>query len=639
MGIKVILPSGSELVADPGMRILDIIPPNSGLVAKVGDRLIDLTSELKPEFEEVHVLDFNSPEGRETYWHTSSHIMAQAVKRLFPNAKLGIGPATEEGFFYEFDVEGKSFSPEDLRSIEEEMSNIVKEDLQIIREELSREEAIDLFTRLGEDYKVELLREMEEEIVSIYRQGEFVDLCRGPHLPSTGWVKHFKILYASASYWKGDERNPVMQRVYGISFPDKAMLEEYLVRREETKKRDHRIVGPQLELFSMPSEMIGPGLVIWHPKGAMIRRIIEEFLVRVHLKRGYQLVYSPHIAYTNLWKTSGHISYFREYMYVFEKDGIEHAIKPMNCPFHILVYKSKRRSYRELPLRLFELGTVYRFERSGVLHGLLRARGFTQDDAHIFTTPEGLGDEIFGVLELGEYLLRSFGFEDFVVELSTWDPSHPEEYMGSEEDWRRAEEALRYALERKGYDYKLMPGEAAFYGPKIDIKLVDSIGREWQASTIQLDFNLPKRFDVTYVDADGSERTVVMVHRALLGSIERFFGILLEHYAGNFPIWLAPVQVRILPVAERHISYAEQVYDKLTKAGIRADLDVARGTLSYRIRESELSKIPILLIVGDREAQSKKVAVRLKGQGNLGSMSLEEFIGKFKAEFLPPDLR
>ncbi len=636
---RLVLPDGRVLPVSKGSRIIDHLPKGIGLVAKANGMLLDLTREVPEWASEIKILDFNSPEGRETFWHTSAHIMAQAVKRLFPEAKLGIGPAIEEGFFYEFDFEGKTFTPEDLEKVEKEMKRIVEEDLPIVRREISREEAIELFRSRGEIYKVELLEEMNEEIVSVYEQGEFLDLCRGPHLPSTGYVKHFKVLYASSSYWRGDERNPVMQRVYGISFPEKEMLDLYLKRREEARKRDHRIVGPQLDLFSMPSEVIGPGLVIWHPKGARVRRIIEDFLVRVHLKWGYELVYSPHIAYTNLWRISGHLNYYREFMYVFEKDGIEHAVKPMNCPFHILVYKSRKRSYRDLPIRYFELGTVYRFERSGVLHGLLRARGFTQDDAHIFVTPDKLEEEISRVIELDEYLMNSFGFDEFKVEISTWDPRHPEEYMGSEEDWQRAQHALEESLRKKGYDYEVMEGEAAFYGPKIDVKLVDSIGREWQLSTIQLDFNLPKRFNVTYVDADGSEKTVVMIHRALLGSIERFFGILLEHYAGNFPLWLAPVQVRILPVSERHLPKGREVLQELIRRGVRADLDVESGTLGYRIRESELQKIPLVLVIGDREVREGTVSVRRKGKGNLGSMSLDEFLERFGEEMLPPDLR
>ncbi|MEM3929306.1 MAG: threonine--tRNA ligase [Candidatus Korarchaeum sp.] len=634
-----ILPDGTLLNAEEGRRIIDVIPKGIGLVAKASGKLLDLSTVIREELEEIRVLDFEDKEGREAYWHTTSHILAQAVKRLFRGAKLGVGPAIDEGFYYEFDLGGRTFSQEDLELIEEEMRRIVEEDLPITREEVGREEAIALFREAGEPYKVELLEEIEEPIVSIYKQGEFFDLCRGPHLPSTGYVKYLKVLQVSSSYWRGDERNPVMQRVYGISFPSKEMLEEFLVRREEIRKRDHRVIGPQLDLFSMPSEVIGPGLVIWHPRGARARRIIEDFLVRVHLRRGYEIVYSPHIAYSNLWRISGHLDYYRDYMYVFEKEGIEHAVKPMNCPFHILVYNSKRRSYRELPLRLFELGTVYRFERSGVLHGLLRARGFTQDDAHIFTPPDKLEEEVMGIIELNEYLMRSFGFEELKVEVSTWDPRRRSEYMGSDEDWASAQSALEKALSRKGYSYEVMEGEAAFYGPKIDMKLVDSIGREWQLSTIQLDFNLPKRFDLKYVKADGTEEHVVMIHRALLGSIERFMGILLEHYAGSLPLWVAPVQVRIRPISRAHEVKAEEILSSLREVGVRADLRGADSTLSYRVRESELERIPIVVIVGDKEVSSGTISVRVKGKGNLGSMSLEEFLQTFGRELLPPDMR
>lgn len=637
--VKVMLPDGTLLNAEEGRRIIDVIPKGIGLVAKASGKLLDLSTVIREELEEIRVLDFEDKEGREAYWHTTSHILAQAVKRLFRGAKLGVGPAIDEGFYYEFDLGGRTFSQEDLELIEEEMRRIVEEDLPITREEVGREEAIALFREAGEPYKVELLEEIEEPIVSIYKQGEFFDLCRGPHLPSTGYVKYLKVLQVSSSYWRGDERNPVMQRVYGISFPSKEMLEEFLVRREEIRKRDHRVIGPQLDLFSMPSEVIGPGLVIWHPRGARARRIIEDFLVRVHLRRGYEIVYSPHIAYSNLWRISGHLDYYRDYMYVFEKEGIEHAVKPMNCPFHILVYNSKRRSYRELPLRLFELGTVYRFERSGVLHGLLRARGFTQDDAHIFTPPDKLEEEVMGIIELNEYLMRSFGFEELKVEVSTWDPRRRSEYMGSDEDWASAQSALEKALSKKGYSYEVMEGEAAFYGPKIDMKLVDSIGREWQLSTIQLDFNLPKRFDLKYVKADGTEEHVVMIHRALLGSIERFMGILLEHYAGSLPLWVAPVQVRILPISRAHEVKAEEILSSLREVGVRADLRGADSTLSYRVRESELERIPIVVIVGDKEVSSGTISVRVKGKGNLGSMSLEEFLQTFGRELLPPDMR
>lgn len=637
--VRLVLPDGTVLNAEEGIRIVDAIPKGIGLVAKVYGRLLDLTAVMREELGEIRVLDFKDKEGRETYWHTTSHIMAQAVKRLFREVKLGVGPALEEGFYYEFDLGDRAFSQEDLELIEGEMRRIIEEDLPIVREEVTREEAISLFKEAGEPYKVELLEEVDEPVVSLYRQGEFFDLCRGPHLPSTGYVKHIKVLQTSSSYWKGDEGNPVMQRVYGISFPSKEMLEEFLVRREEIRKRDHRVIGPQLDLFSMPSEVIGPGLVIWHPKGARARRIIEDFLVRVHLRRGYEIVYSPHIAYSNLWRTSGHLDYYRDYMYVFEKEGIEHAVKPMNCPFHILIYRSRRRSYRELPLRLFELGTVYRFERSGVLHGLLRARGFTQDDAHVFTPPDGLEEEVMEIIELNEYLMKAFGFEELRVEVSTWDPRRRSDYMGSDEDWAAAQSALERALRRRGYYYEVMEGEAAFYGPKIDMKLVDSIGREWQLSTIQLDFNLPKRFDLKYVKADGSEEHVLMIHRALLGSIERFMGILLEHYAGNLPLWVAPVQVRILPISRAHEGRAEEVLGSLRERGVRADLSRADSTLSYRVRESELEKVPILVIIGDKEVDSGKISVRVKGKGNLGSMSLEEFLKTFGSELLPPDIR
>ena len=637
--VKVIMPDGTTLNAEEGKRILDVIPRGIGLIAEASGRLLDLSTVISDDLGEIRVLDFNSREGREAYWHTTSHILAQAVKRLFKEAKLGIGPPIEEGFYYEFDLGGKTFSQEDLELIEEEMRRIVEEDIEIVREEMRREEAIALFREAGEPYKVELLEEIEEPVVSIYRQGEFFDLCRGPHLPSTGYVKYMKLLQVSSSYWRGDERNPVMQRVYGISFPSKEMLEEFLVRREEIRKRDHRVVGPQLDLFSMPSEIIGPGLILWHPKGARVRRIIEDFLVRVHLSRGYELVYSPHMAYSTLWKISGHLNYYRDFMYVFEKEGIEHAVKPMNCPFHILIYNSKRRSYRELPLRLFELGTVYRFEKSGVLHGLLRARGFTQDDAHIFTTREDLEDEVVGLIDLNEYLMRSFGFEELKVEISTWDPRRRSEYMGSDEDWSAAQSSLEGALRRKGYRYEIMEGEAAFYGPKIDMKLVDSIGREWQLSTIQIDFNLPRRFDLKYVKADGSEEHIVMIHRALLGSIERFFGILLEHYAGNFPLWIAPIQLRILPVSQAQEGRAEELLALMSARGVRADIRKAESTLSYRIRESELEKIPIVAIIGEREMKTGEISVRVKGKGNLGSMSLEDFFRTFGKELLPPDMR
>ncbi len=635
---RIKLLDGTIIEAEPGKRIIDYVGEDRrALVARVdGEKLVDLTSPVREDYGLIEILGFDDEDGKKTYWHTSAHILAQAVKRLFPEAKLGIGPAIETGFYYDFYIGDKTFTAGDLERIEEEMRRIIKEDLPLIREEMSREEAIELFKRLGEKFKVELLMEMREEVVSVYRQGEFIDLCRGPHLPSTGYVKAVKILNTSSAYWRGDERREVMQRIYGVSFPSKKMLREYLAWLEEVKKRDHRVLGQRLELFLMPADIIGPGLVIWRPRGALMRTIIEDMLRRIHLKRGYQLVVTPHIAYSRLWEISGHLRYYHENMYVFEKEGVQHVVKPMNCPFHILVYKSKVRSYRDLPIRLFELGTVYRYERSGTLHGLLRVRGFTQDDAHIFATPEQLEDEVVGIIDLLEEILRVFGFEEYIMELSTWDPRHPEDYMGTEEDWRRAEDALRKALERKGYSYRVMPGEAAFYGPKIDVKLVDSMGRKWQCATIQVDFNLPRRFNITYVGPDGKEHLVVMIHRALLGSIERFMGILIEHYAGNFPVWLAPEQVRVLPVSAENTGYAEKVYGLLRENGIRAGLDAGEETLSYRIRQAELMKIPYVVVVGRREEENNTVSVRRKGVRGTKTMSLEEFIEQVKKEAQPP---
>ena len=627
---RIKLPSGEYVECGESKRIIDCIPAGVGLVARVDGKLVDLT-ETPPQEGEVEVLDFNSEEGRRVYWHTTSHVMAQAVKALYPDAKLGIGPPIENGFYYDFDVGGRSFTPEELERIEEKMREIVEKDIPIKRVEMSREEAIDLFRSRGEPYKVELLEEMEDDRVTVYWQGDFVDLCRGPHLPSTGYVKHFKLLTASSAYWRGVETNPAMQRIYGISFPEEEMLKKHLEMLEEAKRRDHRILGAKLDLFSIHEES-GAGLILWHPKGAMLRKIISDFVLEEYLKRGYQLVATPHIAKGTLWEISGHMGYYLENMYVFEKEGETYVVKPMNCPFHILIYKTKTRSYRDLPIRYTELGTVYRYERSGTLHGLMRVRGFTQDDAHIFCTPEQLEEEILGVLDLTLYILRTMGFHEYKIVLSTRDPEHPERYMGTDEEWTRAQEALAKALEKRGLPYEEAPGEAVFYGPKIDIKLVDAIGRTWQCTTIQIDFNLPRRFNVTYVGPDGKEHHVVMIHRALLGSIERFIGVLIEHYAGNFPLWLAPVQVRVLPVSDRYVDYATSVYQKLRDSGLRVELDDRPLTVSYRIREAEEEKIPYMVIVGGREAESSTISVRRHTIGDLGQFSLEEFIARLKEE-------
>ena len=627
--VRIRLPSGEYRECRRAERLIDCLPEGVGLIARVDDRLLDLTAP-PPEEGEVEVLGFDSREGREAYWHTSSHILAQAVKELYPEAKLGIGPPIEEGFYYDFDIGGEVFTPEDLERIEAKMREIIARNLPLRRVEMPREEAIKLFQEREEPYKVELLEEMEES-VSLYWQGEFVDLCRGPHLPSTGHVRHVKLLSSSSAYWRGLETNPVMQRIYGVSYPEEEMLRRHLERLEEARRRDHRVLGARLDLFSIQEEC-GAGLILWHPKGAMLRKVVADYALGEYLKRGYQLVSTPHLARGQLWETSGHMGYYIENMYVFEKGGERYVIKPMNCPFHILIYKTKTRSYRDLPIRYTELGTVYRYERSGTLHGLMRVRGFTQDDAHIFCTPEQLEEEIVGVLDLTLHILRTMGFQEFKVVLSTRDPEHPERYMGTEEEWRRAQEALMRALRRRGLPYEEAPGEAVFYGPKIDIKLVDAIGRTWQCTTIQIDFNLPRRFNVTYVGPDGREHLVVMIHRALLGSLERFVGVLLEHYAGNLPVWLSPIQVRVLPISDKYVEYASEVYERLKAEGVRAELDDRGLTIAYKVREAEEEKIPYMLIVGRREVEAKTVAVRRHRVGDLGQLTLEEFMAKIKAE-------
>jgi len=629
--VKIILPGGQTVTGEKGRKIIEIIPHGIGLVAKYNGKLTDLSARIE-EDGVIEILNFDHPEAKKVFWHTAAHILAQAVKELFPNYQLGIGHPIENGFFYEFYTYDTPFTPDDLIKIEDKMREIVARDIPIIREEISREEAIELFKQRNERFKVELLEDMKEKRVSIYRQGDFIDLCRGPHLPSTGYVKHFKLLNISSAYWKGIEGNPSMQRVYGIAFPEKSMLKEYLKMLEEAKKRDHRVLGPRLELFEMFEETAGPGLVYWLPKGAIVRRIIEDFLIKIHLKNGYQLVYTPHIARTKLYEISGHIKYYRENMFMFDIENDHYAIKPMNCPGHILIFKSRKRSYKELPIRYFELGTVYRFERSGVLHGLLRVRGFTQDDAHIFCTPEQLEDEIIRLIDLTVNIMKKFDITEFEAKLSTRDPENKEKYMGSNEDWERAEKALAKALETKNIEYTVEEGEAAFYGPKIDIHMTDALGRKWQLATIQLDFNLPKRFNATYMDKDNTEKHVVLIHRTILGSLERFFGILIEHYGGDFPVWLAPVQAIVIPVNDRFATYAREVYNVLFDNDVRVAIDDRPQTLNKRIRDAELHKIPYILVVGAREQANGTVSVRRRKVGNLGELSIEEFIQKIKEE-------
>jgi len=560
--------------------------------------------------------------------HSCSHVMAEAVKELWPDVKLAIGPAIEDGFYYDFDKK-EAFTDEDLARIEKKMAEIISKDEPFIREELDKKSALDLFKKLNEPYKIELINALPETKVSIYRTGKgFLDLCRGPHIESTGKIKAFKLLSVAGAYWHGIETNPMLQRIYGTCFESKKELEEHLKNLEEAKLRDHRKLGPSLELFDIYHEEAGAGLVFYHPKGAILRTIIEDYERKEHLKRGYEIVITPHIMQAGLWKTSGHYDYYKDNMFTLKVDEQEYVLKPMNCPGHILIYKSKTRSYKDLPIRLFELGTVYRREKAGVLHGLLRVRGFTQDDAHIFCLPEQLKPEIKAVIDFVFETMKVFGFNDASIELST----RPEKYIGSEEDWKLATQALEEALKEKGLAYAINEGDGAFYGPKIDIKLKDALKRSWQCATIQCDFALPKRFNLAYIDKEGKERQPIMLHRVLLGSLERFVGALVEHYNGDLPLWLAPVQVLVIPIKDTVMDYTAKIEQALKLEGIRVEVDSRNETLDKRIRNAELSKVPYCLVVGEREEKTGAVALRKKGQGNLGTMSLDEFINKAKKE-------
>jgi threonyl-tRNA synthetase len=563
-----------------------------------------------------------------TLRHSCSHVMAQAVKELWPEVKLGIGPSIEDGFYYDFDKK-EPFTDDDLALVEKKMREIIARNSAFVREELSKHQATELFNKLKEDYKLELIQEIPDEKVSIYKTGEnFVDLCRGPHINFTGEIKVFKLLSVAGAYWHGIETNPMLQRIYGTCFDSQKELEEYLKNLEEARKRDHRKLGPALEFFDIYHEEAGAGLVFYHPKGAMLRKIIEDYEKEEHLKRGYQMVITPHIMQAELWKTSGHYDYYKENMYTLEIDEKEYVLKPMNCPGHILIYKSKTRSYRELPLRLFELGTVYRHEKAGVLHGLLRVRGFTQDDAHIFCLPEQLRSEIKAIIDFVFDTMKVFGFNELGIELST----RPEKFIGSEQDWQQATEALEQALKEKKLEYDINIGEGAFYGPKIDIKLKDALKRSWQCATIQCDFALPKRFGISYIDCEGSQQQPIMLHRVLLGSLERFIGALLENYNAELPLWLAPTQVLIIPIKDSLQEYAALVKKTLEDNLIRTDLDNRNETLDKRIRSAELNKIPYLAIIGEREVKAGSLSIRKKGKGDTGSMSLDDFIKKIKEE-------
>jgi threonyl-tRNA synthetase len=577
---------------------------NKIVAVKVNGLIKDLNFSVNEE-DTVEPVLLDSPEGVEILRHSTSHVMAQAVKRLFPSAKVTIGPATEEGFYYDF-YYPQGFTPEDIEKIEKEMRKIVENGYEFARKEMNKEEAIEFFNKMGETYKVEIIREIPEEKVSLYQQGEFIDLCRGPHLPSTKLIKHFKLLSVAGAYWRGDENREMLQRIYGTAFSEKSQLEQYLHLLEEAKKRDHRKLGKDLELFSI-DDTVGSGLILWHPRGAIMRKIIEDFWKDEHIKNGYQIIYTPHIAKLNLWEISGHTQFYRDNMYSpIDIDGVKFQLKPMNCPFHITIYKSQIRSYRNLPIRFAELGTVYRYEKTGVLHGLLRVRGFTQDDAHIFTTTEQLEAEILEVIRLTLHILKTFGFSEYQVFLST----RPEKFVGTIENWERATDALKSALEKLNITSSIDPGEGVFYGPKIDIKIKDALGRPWQCSTIQVDFNLPEKFDVTYIDRDNQKHRAVMIHRALMGSLERFFGVLIEHYAGDFPLWLAPVQVAVIPVSEKSFEYAKGVSRHLKEAQIRVEEFFENDKLGYKIRNAELKKIPYILVVGEEEAKTNTVSVR-----------------------------
>ncbi len=549
--------------------------------------------------------------------HSAAHVMAQAVLSLFPEAKLGIGPTIENGFYYDFDLP-RSLTLDDLPKIEELMRQIIASNLPFIREEVDKDRARRIFS--SQPYKLELIDELPDEKPSIYSQGSFTDLCRGPHLNTTGEIKAFKLLSIAGAYWRGDEHRPTLQRIYGTAFEEQQELENHLAMLEEATRRDHRKLGKELDLFSIQGES-GPGLVLWHPKGALIRSIIEDFWKEEHLKRGYDLVYTPHIFKVDLWRTSGHLEMYRDYLYSpMQVEGQDYIIKPMNCPGHILIYKTRIHSYRELPLRWAELGTVYRYERSGVLHGLARVRGFTQDDAHIFCRPDQLEEEVIGVLELAQFMLQAFGFQEYEVLLST----RPELYAGTIEVWDEATRMLEKALHRLELNYQVDPGAGVFYGPKIDIKLKDALGRAWQGPTIQVDFNLPERFQVNYIGEDGREHLVAMIHRTVLGSMERFLACLIEHYAGAFPLWLSPVQAVIIPITDRHLEYAYKVEAEL-KAELRVQVDARSERMNLKIREAQLQKIPYMLVVGDREVATSTVAVRRRSGEDLGAISLEQF--------------
>lgn len=638
--VHIKLPDGSVKDFDQEVTGLDLAKAISPRLAKeaiavqVNGSVRDLSRTI-PDGAPVKILTFNDPEGREVFWHSSSHLMAQAVLELFPNVKLAIGPPIDDGWYYDFEID-KPFTPEDLERIEKKMKEIVGEDAEFRCEVKKRKDAIDYFKTKDANYKVEILEnDISDDTVTFYYQSRFEDLCRGPHIPRTGIVKAFKLISTSGAYWRGDEHKQMLQRIYGVSFPKKSMLDEHLALLEEAKKRDHRILGKQLELFHI-SDQVGAGLILWLPKGGRIRNEVENFWREEHLKSGYELLFTPHIAHLELWQKSGHTDFYTESMFgPMEVDEQKYQLKPMNCPFHIMMFKSRLWSYRDLPLRWAELGTVYRYERPGVIHGLLRVRGFTQDDAHHFVAHDSMEEELVWTLKFCIHILNSFGFTEYDIYLST----RPEKAIGDPADWVRAENGLRMAIEKLNLKYEVDEGGGAFYGPKIDIKIKDALKRSWQCSTIQFDFSLPERFDLTYIDSDGKQKRPYMIHRALLGSIERFFGVLIEHYAGNFPVWLAPVQVKILPITDSHNEYARKVKLDLSAAGIRAELDDRSEKIGSKIRTAELMKVPYMFIVGAKEAEAGTVSVRRHGQGDLGAQPITKAMEMLSKEIQSKGLK
>jgi threonyl-tRNA synthetase len=634
--IEITFSPGKAVSLHKGITVFEALKAVDGsqdsiIAARVNGRIADLSFRLEDDCR-LEAITSESKEGLKILRHSTAHIMAEGVKKIFPGVKVAIGPAIENGFYYDFDYEG-TFTPEDFPKIEAKMQEIIDNDLPFRREEVSKDKAFEVFKKLGEDYKLELLKDIPDEKVSIYRQGNFIDLCRGPHVDSTKKIKAFKLTGVSGAYWRGNENQKMLQRIYGTAFFDPKELKTYLERLEEAKRRDHRKLGKELELFSV-SEEAGGGLIIYHPKGAMLRTIIEDFEKKEHLRRGYHIVMGPQLLKMDLWKKSGHLEHYREFMYFTEIEGQKYGIKPMNCLAHMLIYKSKIRSYRDLPLRYFELGKVHRHEKSGVLHGLLRVREFTQDDAHIICTPEQLQSEIKGVIDFVRDVMGVFGF-DYEVEVST----RPEHSIGSDEDWERATQALISSLTDYQIAYTINEGDGAFYGPKIDIKLKDVLDRRWQCATIQCDFTLPERFDLSYIGSDGQKHRPVMLHRVVIGAIERFLGILIEHYGGAFPTWLAPVQMTVLTVTERNNEYAERVYDVLTDQEFRVEKDLRHEKLGLKIREAQMQKIPYMLVIGDKEEAEQGVSPRRRDGKDLRFMKLDNFIKLIKDECQEPFMK